>query len=91
VHASYDPGLPLEQQPGMLLFWSHILDDPPGPHVSGKKAIVGHTPQESHEIRDLGHLAIIDTFCVDGGWLTALDVNSEQVWQTDNFGNLRQP
>ena len=89
VHASYDPALPLEQQPGDLLFWSHILDDPPGPHFSGKKAIVGHTPQESHEIRDLGYLAIIDTSCVDGGWLTAIDVETDQVWQTDNFGHRR--
>lgn len=90
VHASYDPVLPFEQQPGDLLFWTHILDDPPGPHLSGKKAIVGHTPQESHEIRDLGHLAIIDTFCVDGGWLTGIDVATNEVWQTDNLGQLRQ-
>jgi serine/threonine protein phosphatase 1 len=67
------------------------LDDPPGPHISGKKAIVGHTPQANYEIRDLGHLAIIDTVCVDGGWLTALDVNTKQIWQTDNMGQRRQP
>jgi serine/threonine protein phosphatase 1 len=89
VHASYDPEIPLEEQPGELLFWTHILDDPPGPHVSGKKAIVGHTPQEDFEVRDLGHVAIIDTFCVGGGWLTALDVDSGQCWQTNNFGELR--
>ncbi len=89
VHANYDPSLSLEEQPGELLFWSHILEDPPGPHLSGKKAIVGHTPQESHEIRELGHLAIIDTFCVEGGWLTAIDVATNRVWQTDNFGHLR--
>jgi serine/threonine protein phosphatase 1 len=89
VHASYDPNLPFDEQPGDLLFWAHILDDPPAPHISGKKAIVGHTPQESHEIRDIGHLAIIDTFCVDGGWLTGIDVETGRVWQTDNFGSLR--
>lgn len=91
VHACYDPDLPLAEQPGHLLFWQHILDAPPGPHYSGKKAYVGHTPQENHEIRELGHLAIIDTVCVEGGWLTAIDVESEQVWQTDNFGQHRQP
>lgn len=91
VHAGYVPDLPLAEQPGTRLFWEHILDDPPGPHISGKKAIAGHTPQESHEIRDLGHLAIIDTVCVDGGWLTALEVNTEQIWQTDNLGHRRQP
>jgi serine/threonine protein phosphatase 1 len=89
VHASYIPNLPLERQPGEALFWTHILDQPPGPHLSGKKAIIGHTPQEDFEIRDFGHGAIIDTFCVGGGWLTALDIESEQVWQTDNFGTLR--
>jgi serine/threonine protein phosphatase 1 len=90
VHASYDPDLPLDEQSGQVLFWEHVLDNPPGPHVSGKKAIVGHTPQEDFEIRDLGHLAIIDTFCVGGGWLTGLEVETGRIWQTNNFGQLRR-
>ena len=39
---------------------------------SGKVAIVGHTPQKSGEMLDLGFLKCIDTFCHGGGWLTAL-------------------
>ena len=45
-------------------------------HCSGKVAIVGHTPQKSGEILDLGYLKCIDTFCHGGGWLTALEVNT---------------
>ena len=33
----------------------------PGPHVSGKIAVVGHTPQP--EILNLGHLICLDTGC----------------------------
>lgn len=90
VHANYDPDLEFEQQPGDLLFWTHIYDEPPGPHFSGKRAIVGHTPQSDFEIRDLGHLALIDTFCVGGGWLTAIDIGSNQIWQVNMYGEFRE-
>jgi serine/threonine protein phosphatase 1 len=64
-------------------------------HISGNDegqfstAIVGHTPQRTGEILDAGHLICIDTFCYGGGWLTALDTTSGQVWQTTNRGDLR--
>ncbi len=31
----------------------------------------------------------IDTFCYGGGWLTALDVRNEEVWQADREGRMR--
>jgi serine/threonine protein phosphatase 1 len=31
----------------------------------------------------------IDTNCVRGGWLTALDTATGQVWQADRAGRLR--
>ncbi len=89
VHACYDPVLPLDEQPDELLFWTHIFDYPPDPHASGKKAYVGHTPQFDFEINDFGHVAIIDTCCVGGGWLTAIDVNSQKTWQANELGELR--
>lgn len=90
VHANYDSTLPLPEQPDDLLFWEHLSKVVPAPHVSGKTAIVGHTPQPNGKIRNLGHVQIIDTFCYgDEGWLTALDVTSDQVWQTTNFGDFR--
>ncbi|HUY88451.1 MAG TPA: hypothetical protein VMV10_06935 [Pirellulales bacterium] len=61
----------------------------PGPHPSGRIAIVGHTPQTDGNILDLGHLVCIDTACCSGGWLTALDVMSGEVWQVNERGELR--
>jgi serine/threonine protein phosphatase 1 len=52
--------------------------------------VVGHTSQESGEVLDLGFVKCIDTGCWAGGWLTALDVDTGQVWQADNEGRLRR-
>jgi serine/threonine protein phosphatase 1 len=62
----------------------------PGPHESGKTVIVGHTSQKNGEILDLGHVKCIDTFCCGGGWLTALDVHTHEVWQADREGKMRR-
>ena len=88
VHANYIPDLPLEETHDQALFWQHLSSDP-SPHQSGKPAIVGHTPQLTGEILDLGHVIGIDTFCFGSGWLTALDVDTGDVWQADKLGNLR--
>lgn len=90
VHANYLAQMPLAEQPDEVLFWSHIQDDIPAPHISGKTAIVGHTPQLNGEIRDLGHIKILDTFCYGDGWLTAYDVDTGEVWQASNLGELRE-
>lgn len=91
VHANYDPALPLPAQPRDLLLWVHLHSYMPAPHVSGKTAIVGHTPQKSGEVLDLGHVICLDTHCVGSGWLTAMDVVTRQVWQADKYGRLRPP
>ena len=90
VHAAYDPERSLDQQNDATLLWQGIRDDVPGPHVSGKTAIVGHTSQKSGEIFDVGHLVCIDTNCWKGGWLTAMDVDSRRVWQANERGWLRK-
>ena len=56
-------------------------------HVSGRVAVVGHTPQA--EVLNVGHLIALDTNCCDGGWLSALDVGTGQLWQADERGRLR--
>lgn len=89
VHANYEPHEPLADQSEMTLLWESLRDRVPGPHMSGKPAIVGHTSQKSGEILDLGHLKCIDTWCCGGGWLTAVDVESGRVWQFDREGNAR--
>jgi serine/threonine protein phosphatase 1 len=89
AHASYDPNQPLDKQPTDLLLWMSLRDQIPKPHVSGKTAIVGHTPQKSGDVLDLGYLKCLDTGCVYGGYLTAMDLGSGQFWQFDKSGNGR--
>jgi serine/threonine protein phosphatase 1 len=89
VHANYDYDLPLEDQHDEVLLWAHIRDEPPPPHASGKRAFVGHTPQLDGEIRSYPHVVLMDTFCYGGMWLSAMDVETEKVWQADNHGRLR--
>lgn len=89
VHANYNHDEPLDGQPEEKLLWTHLTQSMPNPHYSGKKAFVGHTPQVSGDILDLGYLACIDTCCYGGGWLTAMDVDSSKLWQANNAGQLR--
>ncbi len=90
VHAGYDHDLPMGEQPADLLRWDSLRDGVPGPHHSGKTVIVGHTSQKGGEILDLGHLKCIDTFCYGGGWLTALEVRTGEVWQSNERGEVRR-
>ncbi len=89
IHANYDPALPMNDQPFDVLRWESLRDRIPGPHVSGKTVIAGHSSQKTGEILDVGHLLCIDTYCFGGGWLTALDVVTKEVWQTNRQGSLR--
>ncbi len=89
VHANYDPERALDQQPPDLLYWTHLYLYMPGPHKSGKIAVVGHTPQKSGEILDLGHLICLDTYCVGGKWLTAMEFPSRRIWQVTAEGRVR--
>jgi serine/threonine protein phosphatase 1 len=90
MHANYVADRELDDQPDQILFWTHVSSVVPPPHCSGKIAIVGHTPQFGGEILDVGHLKCIDTCCFAGGWLTALDVFSGQIWQANQAGCLRE-
>ncbi|NIP85869.1 MAG: serine/threonine protein phosphatase [Planctomycetales bacterium] len=90
VHASYDAGLALEQQSENVLRWRKLTEEIPRPHVSGRIAILGHTPDPHGEIFDAGHLKCIDTNCYGGHWLTALEVTSGQIWQANVKGQLRE-
>jgi len=88
VHANYKPEVPLDRLDIHTLRWLSLRDYvPPMPHCSRKIAIVGHTPQP--EVLDLGYLKCLDTNCCHGGWLTALDVDSGQLWQVDEKGEVR--
>jgi serine/threonine protein phosphatase 1 len=85
IHANYAPNWRLDQHDTKTALWLP-LTDLPGPHFSGKVAVVGHTPQKDGRVLDLGYLKCIDTGCGYGGLLTALDVDSGQIWQVDEDG-----
>ena len=88
VHANYEPAVPLDRQKLQTLRWLSLRDYvPPTPHCSDKIAVVGHTPQP--EVLDLSYLKCLDTGCCFGGWLTAMDVDSRQIWQVNERGELR--
>lgn len=89
VHANYDPKLPMEKQDIYHLRWLKLTETTPAPHMSGKQVIVGHTHDRGGQIFDIGHLVCIDTYCYGSGWLTAMDVESGDIWQADRNGRLR--
>jgi serine/threonine protein phosphatase 1 len=88
VHAGYFPNQPLSQTPSSALFWEVLDSTRAWPHYSGKTFVVGHTPQTSGEILDLGFVVGVDTDCSRGNWLTALDANGFY-WQANERGELR--
>ncbi len=88
VHANYKPEVPLTKLDDHTLRWLSLKDYfPPRWHCSVKTFVVGHTPQP--EVLDLGYLICIDTNCCGGGWLTAIEVNTKQIWQVNEKGELR--
>lgn len=88
VHGNYNPEIPMDQQNDETLRWLSLRDyTPPTRHSSGKTVFVGHTPHP--EVLDLDYLVCIDTKCCKGGWLTAYDVYSKQIWQANEKGELR--
>jgi len=88
VHANLDPKLPLDEQDEGVLYWERF--GKPGPHVSGKTMICGHTSQGSGKPKSVGHAVCIDTLVYGGGWLTCLDVETNEYWQTNEDGGKRK-
>lgn len=91
VHASYISELPMDQQTAEVLRWDSLRYRLPGPHCSGKKAIVGHTSQKNGSPLHLEYLICIDTWIYGDGYLTALNVDSDQILQVDQTGALKKP
>lgn len=91
THAHYQADLSMNEQPGYELRWALFEPAKLQPHISGKRVIVGHTEQPDSEVCDLGFATCIDTACYKYGWLTALEVGSNHVWQASRWGKLRDP
>lgn len=89
VHACYEADLPMDEQRDALRYWTHVHSIPP-PHCSGKRVFVGHTPQGNGMVRDLGHLVCMDTYCFGTGYLTAMNVATDEMIQVDKKGFRRR-
>ena len=89
IHAGYQPDVPAERIDDAHRYWNH-LTGVLAPHCSGKRVFVGHTPQASFKIRDFGHLVLMDTYCFGGGWLTAMNLDTNEIIQANSHGHLRR-
>lgn len=90
THAGYDPDRSLDQQSIAALRWRSLRSGVPAPHHSGKTAVVGHTANEEGDVLDYGHLICVDTYCYGGAWLTAFELHSRQVVQSNQNGDVRK-
>lgn len=90
VHANYRSELSLSEQPEETLFWEHLSDRVPEPHVSGKHVFLGHSPQPHGNIGMFGHFTCLDTACFAGYWLSAMDVDTGETWQFSKYGHQRE-
>jgi len=92
VHASAHPTTSLPEQTAMWLHWESF-QTPMGiiaPHESGKTMICGHTPQKNGLPAHHGHIICIDTYIHGGGWLTCLDLDTNDAWQANQQGETRR-
>lgn len=87
VHGGLCSDLPLDQHPLFPLHWQRFSQDWK-PHISGKKVVCGHTPQPDLQVHDLGHTLCVDTGAyMARGFLTCVDVLSNQFWQIDDLSS----
>ena len=86
VHACASWQTPEETDPRILL-WGDLHQIPP--QQNGKRVICGHTPLSSGVPLDLGHAVGIDTFCSGTRWLSAFDVETDEVFQANSAGETR--
>jgi serine/threonine protein phosphatase 1 len=88
VHANLDPQAPLDRQDPEWLRWTH-LSGHEAPHPSGKRIVCGHTPQKNGLPLAIPGWICIDTFAWGKGWLTCLDVGTDEWYQANQAGATR--
>jgi serine/threonine protein phosphatase 1 len=80
----------MHEQDDNVSYWQHLPSPLPSPHKSGKRVFVGHTPQGGGSVMDGEHIVCIDTYCFGGGFLTAFEIETNEVIQCDYHGHLRR-
>ena len=88
VHANVEPGVPLDRQSTAWLHWAP-LTGLERPHTSGKRIICGHTSQRSGLPAVLDGWVCIDTWVYGAGYLTCLNVDTNEVFQAQQNGRFR--
>lgn len=88
VHANLEHDIPVEKQLPFTII--HKKFGTPLPHQSGKVMICGHTAQQSYAPANLGHAVCIDTDPGRGGWLTCLHLETNNYWQANVAGDIRE-
>jgi len=86
VHAGLEAGIPLEDQDRETYYYHRFYGQEA--HLSGKTVVCGHTIQGDLPT-DLGYAVCLDTCAYGGGWLSALDVETGRIWQTNEEGQSR--
>lgn len=87
VHAGLEADLPVAGQNRETYYYQRFYSQEP--HQSGKTVICGHTIQGDLPT-NLGHAICLDTCAYGGGWLSAMDLDSRRVWQTNQDGESRE-
>ncbi len=88
VHAGLQAGVSLKDQSPLHIYWQKYLI--PSSYAPEKTVICGHTSRKNGLIADFGHTICIDTFAWGDQWLTCLEVESGQYWQTRKKGEFRE-
>ncbi|MFK7909276.1 MAG: metallophosphoesterase family protein [Akkermansiaceae bacterium] len=86
VHAGLEARLPVDEQDRETYYYQRFYQQQP--HCSGKTVICGHTIQGDLP-NNQGHAVCLDTCAYGGGWLSAMDVDSGKIWQTNEQGESR--
>lgn len=87
VHAGLEAKVPLADQDCETYYYHRFYGQEA--HMSGKTVVCGHTIQGDIPT-NLGYAVCLDTCAYGGGWLSALDVDSGRIWQTNERGESRE-
>jgi serine/threonine protein phosphatase 1 len=88
VHANANAYFRLSDQSDDWLFWTRFEDA--YPHISGKKMICGHTAQKGGLPNVKPFAICLDTWVYGQGWLTCLEVETGDLVQANQAGELRR-